>query len=102
MTNLISGDLNKCFFAEEVQSVFKEEKYRRSDAATIFLLIEKIFDRAFEAIKNPSARKPLLQGIRKDFAPTNRNREIKEYILIQVHDSTAANFEMQCEETLNI
>ncbi len=90
------------FFAEEVQSVFKEEKYRRSDAATIFLLIEKIFDRAFEAIKNPSARKPLLQGIRKDFAPTNRNREIKEYILIQVHDSTAANFEMQCEETLNI
>lgn len=93
---------NQLLFAEEIQAVFKEEKYRRSDAATIFLLIEQLFDKTFEAIKNPPQREVLINGYRKDFTTTERNSEIKPYIRLKVHKQTAANFQQQCQNVMEI
>jgi len=90
------------FQATEVQSVFKKEEYRRSDAATIFLLIEQILDKAFEAIAKPEQRDVLLKGYKKVFPSTERNREIQEYISVKVDERTAATFERDCQQTLDI
>ena len=90
------------FQATEVQSVFKEKEYRRSDAATIFLLIEQILDKAFEAIARPEQRDVLLKGYKKVFPSTQRNREIQEYISVKVDERTAATFDRDCRQTLDI
>ena len=93
---------NQLLFAEEVQSVFKEEKYRRSDFATVFLLIEQLLDKTFAAINDPAQRKILLNGYRKDFTTTERNQEIKPYIKLKVHKQTASKFEQQCLNVMEI
>lgn len=90
------------FQATEVQSVFKEKEYRRSDSATIFLLVEQILDKAFDAIANPEQRDVLLKGYKKVFPSTQRNREIQEYISVKVDERTAATFDRDCRQTLDI
>ena len=90
------------FQATEVQSVFKEKEYRRSDSATIFLLVEKILDSAFDAIAKPEQRNVLLKGYKKVFPSTKRNREIQEYISVKVDERTAATFDRDCQQTLDI
>lgn len=90
------------FQATEVQSVFKKEEYRRSDAATIFLLVEQILDKAFEAIAKPAQRDVLLKGYKKVFPSTKRNKEIQEYISVKVDKRTAATFDRDCRQTLDI
>ena len=99
---LKKSGFNQLLFAEEVQSVFKEEKYRRSDFATIFLLIEQLLDKTFAAINDPAQRKILLNGYRKDFTTTERNQEIKPYIKLKVHKQTASKFEQQCLNVMEI
>lgn len=93
---------NQLLFAEEVQAVFKEEKYRRSDFATIFLLIEQLLDKTFAAISDPSQQKILLRGYRKNFTTTKRNQEIKPYIRLKVHKQTAGKFEQECLNVMKI
>ena len=90
------------FQATEVQSVFKKEEYRRSDTATIFLLIEQILDKAFEAIAKPEQRDVLIKGYKKVFPSTERNREIKEYISVKVDERTATTFERDCQQTFEM
>ena len=90
------------FQATEVQSVFKEKEYRRSDSATIFLLVEQILDKAFDAIAKPEQRDVLLKGYKKVFPSTQRNREIQEYISVKVDERTAATFDRDCRQTLDI
>ena len=90
------------FQATEVQSVFKEKEYRRSDSATIFLLIELILDLAFDAIAKPEQRNILLKGYKKVFPSTDRNKEIPEYISVKVDERTAATFDRDCRQTLDI
>lgn len=89
--------LNQLFISEEVQPVFKEVKYRRSDAATIYLLIEKLFDLAFAAITDQKIQKRLLEGHLTKIPTTDRNREIEPYMLYKVHPQTAKNFESECK-----
>ncbi|MDB9890718.1 hypothetical protein OAD74_04945 [Alphaproteobacteria bacterium] len=93
---------NQLLFAEEVQAVFKEEKYRRSDFATIFLLIEQLLDKTFAAIGNSAQQKILLSGYRKNFTTTTRNQEIKPYIRLKVHKQTAGKFEQECLNVMKI
>ena len=93
---------NQLLFAEEVQAVFKEEKYRRSDFATIFLLIEQILDKTFAAINDPTQQQILLSGYRKNYTTTERNREIKPYIKLKVHKQTAGKFEQECLNVMKI
>jgi len=93
---------NQVLFAEEVQAVFKEEKYRRSDAATVFLLIEQLLDKTFQAIGDPSQRTILLDGYRRDFNTTERNQEINPYILLKVHKQTAKTFQQECQSVAEI
>ena len=90
------------FQATEVQSVFKEKEYRRSDSATIFLLVEQILDKVFDAIAKPEQRDVLLKGYKKVFPSTQRNREIQEYISVKVDERTAATFDRDCRQTLDI
>jgi hypothetical protein len=90
------------FQATEVQSVFKEKEYRRSDSATIFLLVEQILDKVFDAIAKPEQRDILLKGYKKVFPSTQRNREIQEYISVKVDERTAATFDRDCRQTLDI
>lgn len=93
---------NQLLFAEEVQAVFKEEKYRRSDFATIFLLIEQLLDKTFAAITDPTQQQILLSGYRKNYTTTERNHEIKPYIRLKVHKQTAGNFEQECLNVMKI
>ena len=93
---------NQLLFAEEVQAVFKEKKYRRSDFATIFLLIEQLLDKTFAAIGNSAQQKILLSGYRKNFTTTTRNQEIKPYIRLKVHKQTAGKFEQECLNVMKI
>ena len=91
---------NQLLYGVEVQAVFKNEEYRRSDSATIFLLIEKICDETFHATIDPKKRTQLLKGLEQKFTTTERNREIKPYIKIKVHKQTAAKFAQECENVL--
>ena len=95
-------DFNQLITAEEVQSVFKKEEFRRTDLATIYLLIEQLLDKTSAAIKDPQKRQELLQGYRKDFDTNERNREIRPYIAIKVHKQTAATFEKQCQTIMQL
>lgn len=93
---------NQVIIAEEVQAVFKDEEYRRSDETTIYLLIEKLLDTTFAAIRQEGKRKQLLEGYKEVYETTERNKEITPYISIEVHNQTAANFEKECEAVLEI
>ena len=95
-------NFNQLITAEEVQSVFKKEEFRRTDLATIYLLIEQLLEKTSAAIRNPGKRQELLQGFRKDFETNERNREIKPYIEIKVHKQTAAKFEEQCQTIMEL
>ena len=95
-------DFNQLITAEEVQSVFKKEEFRRTDLATIYLLIEQLLEKTSAAIRDPQKRQELLQGFRKDFETNERNREIKPYIAIKVHKQTAAKFEEQCQTIMQL